>query len=209
YLAPFLLTHELMDMLLASAPSRVIIVSSTAHTMGTVDMDNLQSEKRYGALRAYDSAKLMNLMFTYELARRLTGTGVTVNALHPGVVATNFAGNSTRAVRFLFRLGRPFMISPREGAQTSIYLASSPEVKTVSGKYFYRSRPKESSKESYDLKKQKQLWLVTETILAKLEVEIGRPAYPSAQQAMVGASSSSGPDVPGGLHNVLGHGNIP
>lgn len=177
YLAPFLLTHELLDALLAGAPSRVINVSSTAHTMGRVDLEDLQGEKRYGAFRAYENAKLMNIMLTYEMARRLDGTEVTVNALHPGFVASNFGKHSSRAIRFFFRITRPFQVSPHEGAQTSIYLASSSEVDGVTGKYFYRCRQKNSSKASYDVEKQRQLWQATESILAGLGVGLGRPTY--------------------------------
>jgi NAD(P)-dependent dehydrogenase (short-subunit alcohol dehydrogenase family) len=175
YLAPFLLTHELMDKLLSSVPSRVIVVSSTAHNMGKVDMNDLQSEKRFSPLGTYANAKLMSVMFTYELARRLSGTGVTVNVLHPGFVASNF-GSGSRAIRFLYRIARPFEISSRKGAQTSIYLASSPEVEGVSGEYFYRCRPKKSSKASYDLEKQRGLWSATESILAALGIEIKEQA---------------------------------
>jgi NAD(P)-dependent dehydrogenase (short-subunit alcohol dehydrogenase family) len=175
YLAPFLLTHELMDKLLSSVPSRVIVVSSTAHNMGKVDMNDLQSEKRFSPLGTYANAKLMSVMFTYELARRLSRTGVTVNVLHPGFVASNF-GSGSRAIRFLYRIARPFEISSRKGAQTSIYLASSPEVEGVSGEYFYRCRPKKSSKASYDLEKQRGLWSATESILAALGIEIKEQA---------------------------------
>jgi len=177
YLAPFLLTHELLDVLVASAPSRIVNVSSTAHNMGRVDLDDLQSERRYGALRTYGSAKLMNIMFTYELAKRLDSSGVTVNVLHPGFVATNFGRDSNRAIRFFYRIARPFEKNSHEGAKTSVYLASSPEVKGVSGKYFYDRKPKESSSASYDIERQKQLWLATESILAGLGVGLRKQEY--------------------------------
>ncbi len=177
YLAPFLLTHELMDTLLSSAPSRVIIVSSTAHNMSKVDLNDLQSERRFSPLGTYANSKLMSVMFTYDLARRLGRTGVTVNALHPGFVASNF-GKGSRAIRFVYRIARPFEISSRKGAQTSIYLASSPNVEGISGKYFYRCKPKQSSKASYDSEKQKSLWSATESILSALGVETGK--YPSS-----------------------------
>jgi len=171
YIAPFLLTHELMDTLISSAPSRVIVVSSTAHTMGKVDLNDLQSENGFSSLRTYANAKLMSLMFTYELARRLRGTGVTVNALHPGLVASNF-GKGSRIIRFFYRIARPFEISSRKGAETSVYLASSPEVEGMSGEYFYRCKPKKSSEASYDLGTQRSLWLATESILASIGIEI-------------------------------------
>jgi NAD(P)-dependent dehydrogenase (short-subunit alcohol dehydrogenase family) len=177
YLAPFLLTHELLDVLVASAPSRIVNVSSTAHNMGRVDLDDLQSERRYGALRTYGSAKLMNIMFTYELARRLDSSGVAVNVLHPGFVATNFGRDSNRAIRFFYRIARPFERNSHEGAKTSVYLASSTEVEGVSGKYFYDSKPKESSSASYDIERQKQLWLATESILAGLGVGLRKQEY--------------------------------
>jgi hypothetical protein len=145
--------------------------------MGRVDLDDLQSERRYGALRTYGSAKLMNIMFTYELARRLDSSGVAVNVLHPGFVATNFGRDSNRAIRFFYRIARPFERNSHEGAKTSVYLASSPEVEGVSGKYFYESKPTESSSASYDIERQKQLWLATESILAGLGVGLRKQEY--------------------------------
>ena len=166
YLAPFLLIHELLDMLKASAPSRIVNVSSAAHTMGKIDFDNLQSEKKYSSFRAYGSSKLMLIMGTYELARRLEGTGVTVNVLHPGVVRTNF-GRSDGGFgrRAMYKIYSVFAKSPKKGAETSIYLASSLEVKSVSGKYFSNSKEKRSSTISYDEELQKKLWQKTEEIL--------------------------------------------
>ena len=137
HLAPFLLTHELLELLKASAPSRIVNVSSAAHRRGKIDFENLQRRKKYGLMGPYGSAKLMLIMFTYALARRLKGTLVTVNALHPGVVRTHFGQNdASRGRRFMFRVLGPFFKSPEKGAETSIYLASSPEVEGISGKYF-------------------------------------------------------------------------
>jgi len=170
HLAPFLLTRELLDLLKASAPSRIVNVSSAAHRRGKIDFDNMQRRKKYGLMGPYGSAKLMLVMFTYALARRLKGTGVTVNALHPGVVRTHFGQNdASRGRKFMFRMLGPFFKSPEKGAETSIYLASSPEVEGVSGKYFANCRPRESSRISYDEELQEKLWKYTEDLLAKTE----------------------------------------
>jgi NAD(P)-dependent dehydrogenase (short-subunit alcohol dehydrogenase family) len=159
YLAPFLLTNLLLDMLKASAPARIVNVSSAAHKSGSMQMDDLQAEKLYRPMRTYPQAKLAVVLFTYELARRLQGTGVTANCLHPGFVATNFAqSDGGPAVRLLVKLLGSFGTSPQEGAQTSIYLASSPEVEGVTGKYFVKSIPRRSAAISYDESLQRQLW---------------------------------------------------
>ena len=157
YLAPFLLTNLLLDVLKASASARIVNVSSDAQASGYIQMDDLQAEKHYRS--AYGQSKLAEVMFTYELARRLQGTSVTANCLHPGFVATNFGQSSTApvirtAVKFISRFGT----SPEEGAKTSIYLASSPEVEGVTGKYFVKSIPKRSAAISYDESLQRQLW---------------------------------------------------
>jgi NAD(P)-dependent dehydrogenase (short-subunit alcohol dehydrogenase family) len=160
YLAPFLLTNLLLDKLKASAPARIVNVSSESHQSGYIKMDDLQSEKKYRFMRAYGQSKLALVLFTYELARRLQGTGVTANCLHPGFVATNIGQNGVGSVgrsitKFIFsRLG----ISPEEGAKTSIYLASSPEIEGVTGKYFVKSIPVRSAPISYDETLQRQLW---------------------------------------------------
>src|SRR6266567_4958073 len=159
YLAPFLLTHLLLDVLKASAPARIVNVSSESHQSSSIKMDDLQGMKGYRSLNTYGQSKLAVVMFTYELARRLEGTGVTVNCLHPGFVATNFGQSSTApvirtAVKFISRFG----MSPEEGAKTSIYLASSPEVEGVTGTYFVKSIPKRSAAISYDESLQRQLW---------------------------------------------------
>lgn len=158
HLSHFLLTMLLMDIIKASAPSRIINVSSSAHTLGHIDFDDLMGEKKHGAMRAYGQAKLANLLFTYELARRLEGTGVTANALHPGVVRTNFGLGMKGRWRILLMLGKPFTINAKKGAETSIYLASSPEVTGTSGKYFVKKEEKRSSRESYDESVAKRLW---------------------------------------------------
>lgn len=166
HLTPFLLTHELLDPLKAGAPSRVVNVSSGAQAMGKIDFDNLQSEKGYSFFRAYGNSKLMLVMTTYELARRLEGTGISVNVLHPGFVRTNFGkGDAGRGRRLMFKLSGVFARSAKKGAETPVYLASAPEVEGVSGKYFSNRKPSKSSKISYDLDLQQQLWVRTEEIL--------------------------------------------
>ena len=159
YLAPFLLTNLLLDVLKASAPARIVNVSSAAQASGYIQMDDLQAEKLYRPMRTYPQSKLAVVLFTYELARRLQGSGVTVNCLHPGFVATNFAQSDVvPAFRLLVKLIGSFGTSPQEGAKTSIYLASSTEVESVTGQYFVKSIPKRSAAISYDESLQRQLW---------------------------------------------------
>jgi NAD(P)-dependent dehydrogenase (short-subunit alcohol dehydrogenase family) len=174
YLGPFLLTHELLDLLKKSAPSRIINVSSGLAKNGRVDLDDLQSEKNYVGTKAYSSmrapvysnTKLMLMMFTYELARRVKGSGVTANVLMPGFVATNLGKNSgSLSSSIMFKMVRPIQISAKKGAETSIYLASSDEVKDVSGKCFAKKKKVLTCLESYDEDVQKRLWNKTESML--------------------------------------------
>ncbi len=158
HLAYFLLTNLLLDLLKASAPSRIINVSSQAQSSGHIAFDDLQGEKKYSEFRSYSQSKLANVLFTYELARRLEGTGVTANCLHPGAVKTNFASESSGFFGIMLRLARPFEITPEKGAETSVYLAASPEVANVNGKYFIKKKPAQSSKESYDPVVSQKLW---------------------------------------------------
>lgn len=174
YLAPFLLTHLLLDLLTASAPARIITVASATHAGKRVPFDDLNHEQRYHPLSVYGESKLMTIMFTYELARRLEGTGVTANALHPGAVATNFGKSAGGLWSVLFSMFAPFSISPEEGAQTSIYLASSPEVANVSGQYFVKSKPIRSSAASYDLAAQHRLWMVSERLTRLVAPDVVR-----------------------------------
>lgn len=167
HVAYFLLTDLLLDVLKASAPARIVNVSSEAHRYPLdVQFDDLQFERGYGQWGAYGQSKRANLLFTYELARRLEGTGVTVNALHPGAVRSNF-GHNGGVLTFLVKLSGAFMISVEKGARTSVYLASSPEVEGVSGRYFSRCRPVRSARSTYDVETQRRLWEITEQLVAK------------------------------------------
>ncbi len=162
HLAYFLLTHLLLDLLQASAPARIVNVASAAHQMAQIDFDDLQTAQySYAGYKAYGRSKLANIMFTYALARRLEGTGVTANALHPGAVNTGFGKNNGGVMRLAMNAFSRFQLTPEEGAQTSIYLASSPEVEGVSGKYFDDCKPARSSPVSYDEAAQTRLWEVS------------------------------------------------
>jgi retinol dehydrogenase 14 len=159
HLAPFLLTSLLLDRLTASAPARIVTVSSGAHASGRIDFYDLQGERNYSGQRAYSQSKLANVLFTYELARRLAGTGVAATVCHPGVVRTSF-GAEDQAAYFavVTRVARLFMKTPAQGALTPVYLASSPEVEGVTGGYFANRKPKTSSKASYDTAAAARLW---------------------------------------------------
>jgi NAD(P)-dependent dehydrogenase (short-subunit alcohol dehydrogenase family) len=159
HLAPFLLTGLLLDRLTATAPARILTVSSGAHARGCIDFDDLQGERNYSGQRAYSQSKLANVMFTYELARRLEGTGVTATVLHPGVVRTSFgAEDQLASFAVMIRVGRLFMKTPDQGADTPVYLASSPQVEGITGQYYANRKPKTSSKASYDTTATARLW---------------------------------------------------
>lgn len=158
----FLLTQALLDLLKKSAPARIVNVSSMAHMGASLDPDNLEGKRSYSGWRQYSNSKLMNLYFTYSLARRLEGSGVTVNALHPGFVATNFGRSNGGLFKPLFRLFQLGAISPEEGAATSIYLASSAEVEGINGQYFSNKKAVPSSKPSYDEGMAERLWQISE-----------------------------------------------
>lgn len=162
HLAPFLLTSLLLDRLIASAPARVVTVSSGAQSSGRVDFDDLMGERKYSGSRAYDQSKLANVMFTFELARRLEGTGVTATALHPGLTNTAFsAEDPARAYAPLVAAMRPFMRSPKKGADTPVFLASSPDVAGLTGQYFANRQVKKANKTSYDTAIAARLWQVS------------------------------------------------
>jgi NAD(P)-dependent dehydrogenase (short-subunit alcohol dehydrogenase family) len=161
HLAAYLLTNLLLDRLKASAPARVVTVASNAQSLGKIDFDDLQGERAYSGQTAYNQSKLADVMFTYELARRLEGTGVTATVLHPGVVRTGFGAEDPSLIfKLLVPFWRPFMKSPQDGAATSIYLASSSKVEGVTGKYFADSRPLASNKAAYDEAAAARLWQV-------------------------------------------------
>jgi NAD(P)-dependent dehydrogenase (short-subunit alcohol dehydrogenase family) len=164
HLAYFLLTVELLDLLKASAPARIVNVASDAHRGGRINFDDLHGEKSYGGWKAYAQSKLANVLFTYELSRRLQGSGVTVNAVHPGGVATNFFNNIKGPIGAVTRWLTPLMRTPEQGADTVIWLASSPEVEGVTGRYFARREEKKSNRESYDPDVARRLWEVSERL---------------------------------------------
>ena len=164
HLAPFLLTNLLLDLLKASAPSRIVTVSSDAHRWAKLDLDDLQSRKRYRGMQVYGTTKLANILFTRELAERLEGTGVTANVMHPGGVNTNFGNNQRGPMSLLFRAFKPFMRTPEQGADTLIYLASSPEVEGMTGKYVADRKMKVASDAAYDETLQKKLWEASEEL---------------------------------------------
>ena len=174
HLAYFLLTNLLMDRLRVSPAARVVNVSSSAHKRAAIDFADLQGERRYNGMRAYGRSKLANLLFTFELSRRLQGTPVTTNALHPGLVGTNLLANNGRigAVLKIF-LGLQGT-SPKVGARTVVYLASSPEVEGVSGRYYVKQKPVKSSNASYDTEVARRLWEVS----AELTGLTLHPGYP-------------------------------
>jgi NAD(P)-dependent dehydrogenase (short-subunit alcohol dehydrogenase family) len=161
YLSVYLLTRLLLEPLKASAAARIVTVSSDVHQGVSLDFDDLEGRRSYRNFNAYGQAKLAEIMFTYELARRLAGTRVTANALHPGVVATNIWSSSAPIVRLINPLIRLVMLSPEAGAQTSLYLATSPEVAGVTGKYFDKQRTVRSSLASYDEAAAQRLWQIS------------------------------------------------
>ena len=174
HLAPFLLTNLLLERLTDSAPARVVTVSSGAQSMGKIDFDDLMGEQDYSGQRAYNQSKLANVMFTYELARRLQGTGVTANVMHPGMTNTAFsAEDPARRMAPIVFAARPFMKSPKEGADTAIYLASSPEVADVCGLYFANRKGKETNRSSYDAATTARLWTVSAELVG-LPIEAHR-----------------------------------
>jgi NAD(P)-dependent dehydrogenase (short-subunit alcohol dehydrogenase family) len=162
HLAPFLLTRLLLDRLIESAPARIVTVSSGAQSMGTINFDDLMGEHKYSGSDAYNQSKLANVMFTYELARRLAGTGVTATALHPGMTNTSFsAEDPSRAFAPLVMVMRPFMKKPERGADTPVFLASSPAAEGLTGQYFVNQAAKKSNESSYDTAAAARLWQVS------------------------------------------------
>jgi NAD(P)-dependent dehydrogenase (short-subunit alcohol dehydrogenase family) len=169
HLGPFLLTNLLLDRITGSAPARIVNVASTAHSAARRGMpfDDLQSKKQYRGMRVYGQSKLANILFTLELARRMEGTGVTANSLHPGTVRTGYGsdGDTRGFLAFGIKLASPFFLSPAKGARTSVYLASSPDVEGVSGQYFVNCKPKQPSRWAQDPEAAGRLWRVSEELV--------------------------------------------
>jgi retinol dehydrogenase 12 len=169
HLGPFLLTNLLLDRMKGSAPSRIVNVASSAHKAARRGMpfDDLQSEKRYRGMKVYGQSKLANILFTLELARRLAGSAVTANSLHPGTVRTGYGGDGdTRGfLAFGIKIGSPFFLSAAKGARTSVYLASSPDVEGISGQYFVKCKPKRPRPWAQDPEAARRLWQVSEELV--------------------------------------------
>lgn len=158
HLAPFLLTNLLRERLQASAPARVVTVASDAHRGNAIDLEDLAQPRNYSAWRAYGVSKLANILFTRELARRLDGSGVTATCLHPGVVRTAFGRRGPWFVQLWFKLAGAFLLSPEQGADTAIWLASSPDVEGASGGYYEKRRLSRPSKAAVDSETAAELW---------------------------------------------------
>jgi len=158
HLAPFTLTNLLLSHMKKAAAARIVTVSSEMHQGTTLNFDDLQSERDYARIRTYKRSKLANVLFTYELARRLAGTRVTANCLHPGVVATDIIRDLPFPLGFVMKAAGAFMLTPEKGARTSVYLATAPELSSISGKYFISCKEKTSSKASHDASAAKRLW---------------------------------------------------
>jgi len=164
HLAPFLLTNLLRPKLTTSAPARVITVSSDAHTAAKLDLDDPNLEHGWSSWRSYSNSKLANILFTRELARRLDGTGVTANCLHPGVVRTGFGRDARPLMRIGITIAKPFMLSPERGADTIVYLASSPDVAASTGGYYVKRQLREPSQAARDDGLARRLWAVSEDL---------------------------------------------
>ena len=161
----FLLTNLLLDRLRASAPARVVSVASDAHKgIKGIDFDDVEGKRRYGTIRAYCQSKLANVMFTFELARRLEGTGVTANCVHPGFVNSSFFSDKGPLAAFFKLNARFFGSSPERGARTSIHVATAPEVAAINGRYFEKCKPAKSSAASLDVEAGRRLWRLSETM---------------------------------------------
>ncbi|HZY94013.1 MAG TPA: SDR family oxidoreductase [Candidatus Bathyarchaeia archaeon] len=169
HLGHFLLTNLLLDLLKTSAPSRIINITSSAHYGYEINFEDLMGEKKFSSFQAYGRSKLANVLFTYELAKKLEGTRVTVNCLHPGVVRTGFGKDLGGFFSIAVRVVSPFMMSPEKSARAAVYLATAPELENVTGKHFSKGKEEKSSKESYDPVMAEKLWQVSAE-LTKLDV---------------------------------------
>jgi NAD(P)-dependent dehydrogenase (short-subunit alcohol dehydrogenase family) len=164
HMAYFVLTHGLRERLRTSAPARIVNVASDAHKGEKLDFNDLQSARNYRGLHVYGRSKLCNILFTRELARKLAGTGVTANSLHPGFVATRFGDQSGGILSFVVRAAKTFAISPEKGAETIVYLASSSEVANSNGLYFYKCKPATPTREAQDDDSARRLWQESEKL---------------------------------------------
>ncbi|MEW6438990.1 MAG: SDR family oxidoreductase [Pseudomonadota bacterium] len=180
HLSYFVITAGLRERLLGSAPARIVSTSSSAHRGMNVDLDDLQSTKNYASLKAYGRSKLENILFTRELARRLHGTGVTANCMHPGVVATRFGHESGGVLQPLLKTVQIFALTPEKGAETIVYLASSPDVARVSGEYFVKNKIAGTSSAARDMKVAAALWRKTAELTG---VDWPEPAAPVLRTA--------------------------
>ena len=165
HLAYFYLTSLLLDVLKSSAPSRIINVASNAHS--EIDLNDLMCEKKYDQFKTYSRSKMANILFTYELAERLNGTQITVNAVHPGVVNTNIYNTVHGVPKFIIKLIMPFFITPDKSAEYIIPLMYSDKFNNVTGKYFVKTKEADTKKGSYDTETQKKLWSISENLINK------------------------------------------
>jgi retinol dehydrogenase 14 len=169
HLAPFLLTELLLPRMRRHGHARIVTVASHAHTQGRIDFNDLQGERSYSGARAYNQSKLANVLFTYELARRLHGTDIMANTLHPGVVSTSFgAEDPSRTQQLLVPILRPFMKSAERGAATSVHVAAARDLQGVTGRYFTNSRARESSPQSYERETAARLWQTTTELIEQV-----------------------------------------
>ncbi len=166
HLAPFLLTELLLPSLRAGAPARIVTVASTAHIGSRIAFDDLMATRRYGARSAYGQSKLANILFTLELSRRLEGSGVVANSVHPGVVDTGFGANLRGLLGMAWKLATPFLLTAEQGAATTLHVAAAPELAAVTGKYFARSRPVAPSPAARDAVAASRLWQDSEALVA-------------------------------------------
>ncbi|MBC7476303.1 MAG: SDR family oxidoreductase [Candidatus Sericytochromatia bacterium] len=167
HLGYFLLTNLLLDLLKSSSPARIVNVASDAHKTAHIDFEDINYDrKKYNSTKAYCDSKLANVLFTRELSRRLKGTNVTVNSLHPGVVNSNFAAGTTGIMSLFFKLYKPFLVTNEKGAETQIFLATSPEVEGVTGEYYSKKKIAPIAKEAKDEDVAKRLWDVSEKMVS-------------------------------------------
>lgn len=174
HLGPFALTRRLLDRLRESGTARVVNVASTLYKRGALDFDDLMSERGFNGMRAYARSKMCNVLFTRELARRVQGTGITTNCLHPGVIHTNLGHDASGLIGLAFKLSKPFLATPEKGARTSIYLAASPDVASVSGEYFEQCKRHKLIRAARDDAAAARLWEISDALVE--QARAGRQA---------------------------------